>query len=63
MAPATKNRNHRRHETGAGSDNVRLQIRKATFEPIAAPQNEFFVGCVGFGISKRKQLVGMDFVA
>ncbi len=42
---------------------VRLQIRKRTFEPIAAVQNGLFVGYVSFGISKRKQLVGADFVA
>ena len=45
------------------SPNVRLQIRKRTFEAIAAAQNDLFVGYVGFGISKRKQLVGADFVA
>jgi hypothetical protein len=44
-----------------GSVNVRLQIRKATFEPIAAPENETFVGCVDLSISKQKQLVGADF--
>jgi hypothetical protein len=42
---------------------VRFQIRKRTFEAIAAAQNDLFVGYVGFGISKRKQLVGADFVA
>ena len=42
---------------------VRLQIRKQTFEPIAAAQNDLLSGYVGFGISKRKQLVGADFVA
>ncbi len=42
---------------------VRLQIRKQTFEPIAAAQNDLFVGYVSFGISKRKKLVGSDFVA
>ncbi len=41
---------------------VRFRIRKETFEPIAAPQNDLFVGYVSFGISKRKQLVGADFV-
>ncbi len=38
-------------------------IEKRTFEPIAAAQNDLFVGYVSFGISKRKQLVGADFVA
>ena len=47
----------------AGSGNVRLQIRKATFEPIAAAQNNLFVGYVGFAIWKRKQWAGADFVA
>ncbi len=47
----------------AGSGNVRLQIRKATFEPIAAAQNNLFVGYVGFGIGKRKSLGCADFVA
>jgi hypothetical protein len=42
---------------------VRFPIRKPTFEPIAAAQNDLFVGYVGFGISKRKKLVGSDFVA
>ena len=41
---------------------VRFRIRKETFEPIAAPQNDLFVGYVSFGISKRKQLVGAEFV-
>jgi len=40
-----------------------LQIRKQTFEPIAAAQNDLFVGYGSFGISKRKKLVGSDFVA
>ena len=34
--------------------NDRLQIRKATFEPIAAAQNDLFDSNVGFAISKRK---------
>ncbi len=42
---------------------VRFPIRKRTFEAIAATQNDLFVGYVGFGISKREQLVGADFVA
>jgi hypothetical protein len=42
---------------------VRLLIRKRTIEPIAAAHNDLFVGYVSFGISKRKQLVGADFVA
>ena len=33
---------------------VRLRIRKATFEPIAAAQNDLFDSYVGFAISKRK---------
>jgi hypothetical protein len=45
------------------SPNVRLQIRKRTFEPIAAAQNNLFVGYVGFAIWKRKKLAGSDFVA
>ena len=40
-----------------------LRIRKPTLELIAATQNDLFVGFVGFGISKRKQLVGAVFVA
>ena len=36
---------------------------KASFERIAAAQNDLFVGYVGFGISTRKQFVGADFVA
>jgi hypothetical protein len=42
---------------------VRLQIRKRTFEPIAAAQNDLFVGNVSFTIRKRKKLAGSDFVA
>ncbi len=42
---------------------VRLQIRKRTFEPIAAAQNDLFLGYVSFEISKRKKLAGSDFVA
>lgn len=42
---------------------VHLQIRKPTFRPIAAAQNDPFVGFLGFGISKQMQLVGADFVA
>jgi hypothetical protein len=42
---------------------VRLRIRKRTFEPIAAAQNDLFVGRAGFAISEWKQLVGADFVA
>jgi hypothetical protein len=45
------------------SPNVRLQVKKRTFEPIAAVQNDLFVGYVSFGISKRKKLAGSDFVA
>ena len=43
--------------------NVGFQIRNPTFEPIAAAQSDLFVGYVGFTISKRKQLVGANFVA
>jgi hypothetical protein len=42
---------------------VRLQIRKLTFEPIAAAQNDLFIGYVSYGISKGKKLAGSDFVA
>jgi hypothetical protein len=42
---------------------VRFPIRKRTIEPIAAGHNDLFVGYVGFAISKRKQLVGANFVA
>jgi hypothetical protein len=42
---------------------VRLQIRKRTFEPITAAHNDLFLVYVGFGISKQKPLVGVDFVA
>ncbi len=41
---------------------VRLWIRKRSFEPASAAHNDLFVGYVGFAISKRKQLVGADFV-
>ena len=34
--------------------NVRLWIRKRTFEPIAAAQNDLRGGYVGFGITERK---------
>jgi len=47
----------------AASPNVRFPIRKATFEPIAAAQNDFFVSYVGFGIGKRKSLGCADIVA
>ncbi len=47
----------------AASPNVRLWIRKRTIEPIAAAHNDLVVGNVSFVISKRKQLVGTDFVA
>ena len=43
--------------------NVRFPIIKETFEPIAAAHDDLFVGYVGFGISKRKELVGTDFDA
>ena len=43
--------------------NGRFPIRKRTFEPIAAVQNDLFVGYVGFAISKRQSLVGADFDA
>ncbi len=42
---------------------VRLQIRKRTFDPIAAAHYDLCVGYVGFAIWKRKQLFGADFVA
>jgi hypothetical protein len=42
---------------------VRFPIRKRTIEPIAAAHNDLVVGNVSFVISKRKQLVGADFVA
>jgi hypothetical protein len=42
---------------------VRLQIGKRTIEPIAAAQNDLFVGYVGFGTCKRKPLFSADFVA
>ncbi len=42
---------------------VRFRFGKRSFEPIAAAQNDLFVGYVGFAISKRKQLVGAEFVA
>ena len=43
--------------------NVRLQIGKRTFEPIAAAQNDLFVGYVGFAFLKRKKLAVSDLVA
>jgi hypothetical protein len=45
------------------SRNDRLQIRNRTFELTAAAHNDLFVGYFGFAISKRKQVVGGDFVA
>jgi len=45
------------------SRNGRLRIRKQSFGPIAAAHNDLVVGNVSFVISKRKQLVGADFVA
>jgi hypothetical protein len=42
---------------------VRFLISKPTIEPIAAAQNDLLVGYVGIAISKRKHLVGADFVA
>ena len=42
---------------------VRLQITKRTSEPIAAVQDDLYVGYVGFVIQKRKKLAGSDFVA
>jgi hypothetical protein len=42
---------------------VCLRIKKETFEPIAAARNDLLLGYVGFGISKRKQLIRVDFVA
>ena len=47
----------------AASPNVRFPIRKATFEPIAAAQNDLFVSYVGFAIPKRKKLASANFVA
>jgi hypothetical protein len=43
--------------------NVRLQIRKRSFEPTAEAHDDLVVGYVGFAISKRKKLAGSDFVA
>lgn len=42
---------------------VRLWIRKQTFDPIAAAQNDRFLSYLGFEISMRKQFVVADFVA
>jgi len=53
---------HKQSFTGT-MPNVRLQIRKETFELIAAAQNDLFVSYVGFGVRSRKQMVGADFVA
>jgi hypothetical protein len=53
---------HKRPFEGA-PPNVRFPIRKETFEPIAAAQNDLFVGYVSFGIPKWKKLTGSDFVA
>jgi hypothetical protein len=39
-----------------------FRIRKKTFEPTAAAQNDLFVSYVGFVIGKRKQLVGADLI-
>ena len=53
---------HKQSFSGTMS-NVRFPIRKETFERFAAAQNNLLLGYVGFGISKRKQFVGADFVA
>ncbi len=42
---------------------VRFPIRKRTFEPIAAAQNDLFAGNVSFAIPKRKKLAVSDLVA
>ncbi len=42
---------------------VRFRIRKETFEPIAAPQNDLFVGYVSFAMPKRKKVIGSDIVS
>ena len=42
---------------------VRFPIRKQTFEPIAAAQNDLFAGNVRFAIRKRKKLAVSVFVA
>jgi hypothetical protein len=47
----------------AASSNVRLWIRKRSFEPTSAAHNGLFLGYVGYEIPKRKQCVGADFVA
>ncbi len=47
----------------AASPNVRLWIRKRSFEPTFAAHNGLFVGYVGLAIRKRKKLAGSDFVA
>jgi hypothetical protein len=43
--------------------NVRLQIRKRSFEPTAAAHDDLVVGYVGFAISKRKKSANSDFAA
>ena len=53
---------HKQSFTGT-MPKVRLQIRKRTFDPIAAAHYDLCVGYVGFAIWKRKQLFGADFVA
>jgi len=47
----------------AGSVNVRFLIGKATFELIAAAQNDPFAGYVSFEIRKLNKLDGSKIVA
>jgi len=42
---------------------VRFPIRKRTFEPIAAAQNDLFVGYVSLAFRERKKLASSDIVA
>ena len=48
---------------GMGSGNDRLRIRKQTFEPIVAAQNDLCLGKVYLAVSNRKKLAVSDFVA
>jgi len=43
--------------------NERLQIRWWSFERITAAHNDLFVSYGGIVVSKRKQLMGAEFVA
>jgi len=45
------------------SRNVRFPIRKETFEPTVAAQNDLLAGYVRIAIAKQKQLVDPDIIS